>query len=86
MGRAQCRAAGSAGPDSLLDVVEEGWRRAGPTLSLAALLARAGIGFVVVRHDLDSMASSAVPQSLVRSTLEASPGFARRGEARAAHR
>ena len=61
----------------LLDVVE--WRlasgRSDP--SLAALLARAGIGFVVVRHDLDTVASSAVPQSLVRATLEASPGFRR---------
>ena len=78
VGRAQCRAAGPAGPDPPARRGRgQGWRPAEPTPSLAPLLARAGIGFVVVRHDLDSIASSAVPQSLVRSTLEASPGFAR---------
>ena len=61
----------------LLDVVE--WRHASGRSdpSLAALLARSGIGFVVVRHDLDNVASSAVQQTLARATLEASPGFRR---------
>lgn len=61
----------------LLDVVE--WRLASgrPDPSLASLLARSGIRYVVIRHDLNSMASDAVPQSLVRTTLEASPGFER---------
>lgn len=59
----------------LLDVLEGRLASGRRDPSLAALLARAGIGFVVVRHDLDTVASSAVSQSLVRGTLEASPGL-----------
>lgn len=61
----------------LLDVIEGRLATGRSDPSLASLLARSGIGFVVVRHDLDSVASEAIPQSLVRSTLEASPGFER---------
>ncbi len=71
----------------LLDVVEgrlaSGARR---PITRCPLLAPAGIGFVVVRHDLDSIASSAVPQSLVRSTLEASPGIRTCSQPRTADR
>lgn len=63
----------------LLDVVEHRLALGRSDPALASLLTRAGIGFVVIRHDLDSIASNANPQSLIRSTLEASTGFERAG-------
>jgi arabinofuranan 3-O-arabinosyltransferase len=44
---------------------------------LSALLARSGIGFVLLRNDLDTVASLSTPYNIVRATLLNSPGFSR---------
>jgi arabinofuranan 3-O-arabinosyltransferase len=47
--------------------------RADPTL--AALLTRAGIGYVVLANDLDPIRSASTPLVYVRATLDTSPGL-----------
>ena len=44
---------------------------------LSALLTRSGIGFVLLRNDLDTAASLTTPYNIVRTTLLNSPGFRR---------
>jgi arabinofuranan 3-O-arabinosyltransferase len=57
--------------DSIEDRIEDG--RGSP--ALAATLARAGIGFVVVRRDLDLFASEAPTPARVDQALRRSPGL-----------
>jgi arabinofuranan 3-O-arabinosyltransferase len=59
----------------LLDAVQTRLAQGIPDQDLSALLARAGIAYVVVRNDLDAAASKATPLAYVRATLESSPGL-----------
>ncbi|HET6210706.1 MAG TPA: alpha-(1-_3)-arabinofuranosyltransferase family protein, partial [Jatrophihabitans sp.] len=45
--------------------------------ALANLLTRSGIGYVLLRNDLDTVASLSAPYNVVRTTLQNSPGLAR---------
>jgi arabinofuranan 3-O-arabinosyltransferase len=66
-----------AGTIRLLDLIDARLATGQPDDSLAPLLARSGIGFVLVRNDLNTTASLATPYNIVRSTLLSSPGFSR---------
>ncbi len=59
----------------LLDEIETRLAQGRADTTMAAVLARAGIGYVVVRNDLDSRASGATPLPFVRATLANSPGL-----------
>jgi arabinofuranan 3-O-arabinosyltransferase len=59
----------------LLDVFENRLAAGHGDTSLAQLMARSGIGYVVVRNDLDTGSSLATPYNIVRTTLITSPGF-----------
>jgi arabinofuranan 3-O-arabinosyltransferase len=61
----------------LLDVIEQRLAAGNGDASIAELLSRFGIGYVVLRNDLDTNASLATPYNIVRSTLITSPGIAR---------
>ncbi|MBT9257023.1 DUF3367 domain-containing protein [Phycicoccus sp. MAQZ13P-2] len=61
----------------LLDAVSEAWETGGSVPGLSALLARSGVGYVLVRHDLDTQAAGAPRPELVDAVLGASPGFTR---------
>jgi arabinofuranan 3-O-arabinosyltransferase len=45
--------------------------------ALADLLTRSGIGYVLLRNDLNTVASLSTPYNIVRTTLQDSPGLAR---------
>ncbi|HYF47298.1 MAG TPA: alpha-(1-_3)-arabinofuranosyltransferase family protein, partial [Acidimicrobiales bacterium] len=66
---------GAPGSTRLLDVVEEVLVAGRPSPGLAAVLARAGIGHVVVRNDLDADRATSPPPAVVRHVLEGSPGL-----------
>lgn len=64
-----------AGYIRFLDAVEQAVARGTDDPTLAPLLARSGIRWVVVRNDLDTAASQATRLAYVHATLSASPGF-----------
>ncbi|UQX87129.1 alpha-(1-_3)-arabinofuranosyltransferase [Jatrophihabitans telluris] len=64
-----------AGYIRLLDSFEQLLAQGQPDDSVARLLARAGIGYVVLRNDLNTFTSVSTPTSLVRNVLQTSPGF-----------
>ncbi len=64
-----------AGYIRLLDAFESVLAQGQPSDVLAALLRRAGIGYVVLRNDLNTFASASTPTVLVRNTLTQSGGF-----------
>ncbi|HYU05149.1 MAG TPA: alpha-(1-_3)-arabinofuranosyltransferase family protein, partial [Jatrophihabitantaceae bacterium] len=64
-----------AGTVRLLDAFEQRLAAGHRDMSLAQLMARSGIGWVVLRNDLDSAASLATPNDVVAATLDNSPGF-----------
>lgn len=68
---------GSTGEARLLDAVENRLVARQPSAGLAPFLARAGVGYLVVRNDLDFGRAGAPGPSQIRSVLEASPGIRR---------
>jgi arabinofuranan 3-O-arabinosyltransferase len=66
-----------AGHIRLLDEVEHRFEAGQPSDGLSAYLGRAGIGYVVVRNDLDWASEGAPRPVLVHQVLEQSPGFTR---------
>jgi arabinofuranan 3-O-arabinosyltransferase len=64
-----------AGTIRLMDMLEARLATGHGDASLAELMARSGIGYVVVRNDLDTTDSLATPYNIVRTTLRHSPGF-----------
>jgi len=58
----------------LLDSIESTLAAGAGAPDLAPLLARAGIGFVVVANDLDTLSSQSTPLLYVHATLANSPG------------
>ncbi len=66
---------GGPGLTRVLDAVEEVLRSGRGSPALAAYLARAGIGFLVVRNDLDGFAADSVRPVVVHASLAASPGI-----------
>ena len=66
-----------AGYIRYLDLIEQQLATGSPSPDLARLLAVSGIGFVVLRNDLDAYASLATPSEIVRATLAQSPGISR---------
>ena len=64
-----------AGYVRLLDEVEAELSSGAAQPQLAPLLARAGIGYVVLANDLDTLTSSATNLLFVRATLQDSPGI-----------
>lgn len=69
-----------AGYIRLLDEIEAAFATGAAQPALAPLLARAGIGYVVLANDLETYSSLATPAVYVRATLENSPGFALRAQ------
>ncbi|HTW21804.1 MAG TPA: alpha-(1-_3)-arabinofuranosyltransferase family protein [Mycobacteriales bacterium] len=65
----------NAGYIRLLDEVDAELAAGQADPSLAEVLARSGIRYVVVRNDLDTTASDATPLQFVYSTLDNSAGF-----------
>src|SRR5205807_9706670 len=65
---------GSVGAARLLDSVERPLERGEPSTGLSALLARAGIHYVLLRNDLDP-ASGAPAPAYLRRALDGSPGL-----------
>jgi arabinofuranan 3-O-arabinosyltransferase len=59
----------------LLDAVDTTLAQGRAAPDLASTLARSGIGYVIVRNDLDAQASAATPLPFVRATLASSPGL-----------
>jgi len=68
---------GGPGVTRVLDAVEEVLRSGRGSPALAAYLARAGVGRLVVRHDLDLARTGAPPPFVVQAALAASPGLRR---------
>ncbi len=66
---------GAPGSTRLLDTVEEVLVTGRPSAGLSSILARAGIGHVLVRNDLDPGHATAPPPAVVRHVLEGSPGL-----------
>lgn len=66
-----------AGLQRLLVATEQALATGADVPSLAAVLAREGIGYLVLRNDLAAVRSGATPQDIVRATLTSSPGFER---------
>jgi arabinofuranan 3-O-arabinosyltransferase len=66
-----------AGTIRLLDTLESRLATGHSDDALAELMARSGVGYVVVRNDLNTTDSIATPYNLIRSTLLSSPGFER---------
>jgi arabinofuranan 3-O-arabinosyltransferase len=64
-----------AGYIRLLDSIEEILSTGAPHPELNALLARSGIGYVVLANDLDTYESLATPELFVRATLTHSSGI-----------
>jgi arabinofuranan 3-O-arabinosyltransferase len=64
-----------AGYIRLLDSIEQILSTGAPHPELNALLARSGIGYVVLANDLDTYKSLATPQLFVRATLTHSSGI-----------
>jgi arabinofuranan 3-O-arabinosyltransferase len=66
---------GDTGNTEMLDAVSAVVATGHGSTALAPYLARNGIGYLVVRDDLDWAATDAVRPSLVRASLQASPGI-----------
>jgi arabinofuranan 3-O-arabinosyltransferase len=66
---------GSSGVVRLMDAVEARLSTRDPSVGLAPFLARAGVGFLVVRNDLSWIAAAAANPAQVRATLLGSPGI-----------
>ena len=66
-----------AGLQRLLVATEQALTIGTDVPSLAAVLAREGIGYLVLRNDLAAVRSGATPQDIVRATITNSPGFER---------
>jgi arabinofuranan 3-O-arabinosyltransferase len=66
---------GSPGSTRLLDTVEHVLVTGEPSAGLSSILARAGIGHVLVRNDLDADSVTSPPPAVVRRVLEHSPGL-----------
>jgi arabinofuranan 3-O-arabinosyltransferase len=64
-----------AGYIRLLDAIDDELAAGADDPDLAALLARAGIGFVLLANDLNTFSSASTPLVLERATLTSSPGF-----------
>lgn len=64
-----------AGYIRLLDAVEADLANGTGDPNLAPLLAREGIGYVVLANDLDTISSQSTPLAYVRATLDNSPGI-----------
>lgn len=64
-----------AGHIRMLDAVEQQLASGTGSSALAAFLQRAGIGYLVVRNDLNYSALRAVPPAVVQASLENSPGL-----------
>jgi arabinofuranan 3-O-arabinosyltransferase len=65
-----------AGYIRFLDAVSDILAAGQPDPTLAPLLARAGIAYLVVANDLNSVRSGAPPSMLLHATLDGSPGIA----------
>lgn len=68
---------GSNGSTRLLDRVELELGRGSITPGLVQVLARSGVGFLVVRNDLDATRTASLSPAQVRRALTATPGLAR---------
>lgn len=66
---------GQPGYVRLLDAVEAILAAGRPDPSLAPLLARAGIQYLIVRNDLDTQRSGATALRYVHATVDSSPGW-----------
>ncbi|MEO9237309.1 MAG: alpha-(1-_3)-arabinofuranosyltransferase family protein, partial [Jatrophihabitantaceae bacterium] len=66
-----------AGYIRLLDTITTMLAAGRPDPSLAALLNRSGIGFLVVANDLNAYRSGATPLMLLHASVDGAPGFAR---------
>lgn len=64
-----------AGYTRLLDSIEQIFASGGAHPELAPLLARAGIGYVVVANDLDTFKSGVTRSVFVQATLSSTPGL-----------
>lgn len=65
---------GSAGATDLLDLIDGLVASGAHPQAVTPLLARAGVGFVVVRNDLDLQRTGAPSPLAVRASLKATPG------------
>ena len=65
-----------AGYIRLLDAIEQLLAQGQPSSVLADVLSRSGVGYVVLRNDLNTFTSVSTPTVLVRNALTTSPGFA----------
>ncbi len=66
---------GSSGVVRLMDAVEARLSAKNPSVGLAPFLARAGVGYLVVRNDLNWVTADAANPAQVRATLLGSPGI-----------
>ena len=66
---------GSEGNTRLMDVVDDALADGRGAPGLAALLARSGFRFVVLRNDIDRASTHAPPIAVLRAGLAASPGI-----------
>jgi arabinofuranan 3-O-arabinosyltransferase len=68
---------GSVGSARVLDSLSRAIRLGGPSEGLAETLARSGIDYVVVRNDIDTLATFAPSRSVARAVLASSPNLTR---------
>lgn len=66
---------GSVENRALLDRIDRAISSGQPVAGLAEVLARAGVGHLVARNDLDLGRTSAPPPAVVRAALDATPGL-----------
>jgi arabinofuranan 3-O-arabinosyltransferase len=66
---------GAPGATRLLDALDLRLASGEGSSGLAPALARAGVGYVVLRHDLDRHRTGAPPPEVLHSALERSPGL-----------
>lgn len=66
---------GSVESRALLDRIDRAISTGQPIAGLAEVLARAGVGHLVARNDLDLRRTGAPPPAVVRAALDATPGL-----------